>query len=134
MTNSTRTAIIVAGASLAMIVLLVLGLSLLTPLERADSQSVNAANALVEAGNTVEAIEIYENLLDRGAYDSSLFYNLGNAYMVGGSRQRPFPTMSEPPPLPRATQTSAPIWNRRWPRHPPSRQSSQPARSRWLQV
>ncbi len=85
MTNSTRrTTLIVAGASLLMIVLLVLGLSLLTPLEPADSQSVNAANALVEAGNTVEAIEIYESLLDRGAYDSSLFYNLGNAHMVGG--------------------------------------------------
>lgn len=84
MTHTTRKAVLVAAASLLMIVLLVIGLALLTPLEQADSQAVSAANALVEAGNTVEAIEIYESLLDRGAYDSSLYYNLGNAYMVGG--------------------------------------------------
>lgn len=84
MTTTNRTTILVAAASLIMILILVVGLSLLTPLERADSRAMSAANALVEAGNSVEAIEIYESLLDRGATDSTLFYNLGNAYMVGG--------------------------------------------------
>lgn len=84
MTITTRKLIAAAATGLLLIVLLILGLALLLPIERADSQAMAAANALVEAGNTVEAIELYEAMMDQGAHDSSLFYNLGNAYMVAG--------------------------------------------------
>ena len=38
------------------------------------------ANGLYEAGRFAEAIATYEELIDQGASDEGLYYNLGNAY------------------------------------------------------
>lgn len=75
-------------AAVSLIVLSALALFLMLPRSKADGQAVQAANALVEAGHTAEAIQIYESLLAGGVHDSAVFYNLGNAYYAQGDPVR----------------------------------------------
>jgi tetratricopeptide (TPR) repeat protein len=73
------TLIIILAAALLLAILLI-GLALLNQRTKADSAAVSAANSLYESGHTAEAIQMYEQLLAQGVQDSTLFYNLGNAY------------------------------------------------------
>jgi len=50
----------------------------------ADRQAMTAANQLYQAGHYPEAIQLYEGLVARGARDSRLLCNLGNAYYQQG--------------------------------------------------
>ncbi len=49
-----------------------------------DSETMNRANQLYETGHYSEAARIYQQLVDQDFADSSLFYNLGNAYYRTG--------------------------------------------------
>lgn len=56
--------------------------------ETADAGAVFAANQLIAGGNYVEAIRIYEQFIAQGINDSTVFYNLGNAYYRIGDTGR----------------------------------------------
>ena len=56
--------------------------------DNADVEAISVANQLYTAGNYAEAAQIYEQLLSRGVIDSSLYYNLGNTYLVQGDLGR----------------------------------------------
>ncbi len=56
--------------------------------ETADAGAVSAANQLITAGNYAEATQIYEQLIAQGVNDSTVFYNLGNAYYGLGDTGR----------------------------------------------
>ena len=47
-----------------------------------------AGNQHYEAGEFVEAVEVYESIVAAGIQDSALFYNLGNAYFKQGDLGR----------------------------------------------
>jgi len=49
-----------------------------------DRETMNRANQLYETGHYSEAVQIYQQLVDQNYVDSSLFYNLGNAYYRTG--------------------------------------------------
>ncbi len=49
-----------------------------------DAQAVNVANQLYEVGHYREAAQMYEQFVSQGIIDSSVFYNLGNAYYKMG--------------------------------------------------
>lgn len=63
---------------------LVVAAVFLMPHQKVDASAVNTANNLVEAGHYGEASAIYEKLVAQGVRDSTLFYNLGNAYYRQG--------------------------------------------------
>jgi tetratricopeptide (TPR) repeat protein len=88
MTGRTPTLWFLPLIALLLGAVLIGGLALLTPVERANETAVSAANALVENGHAAEAIEIYEQLITAGAHDSALYYNLGNAYFRTGDLAR----------------------------------------------
>ena len=46
------------------------------------------ANHLYEAGDIDRAVQAYEQLVSQGVFDSTLFYNLGNAYFKQGDPGR----------------------------------------------
>ncbi len=73
-------------------ILLLLGLFsvslLLTPSASADATAVDAANQLYAAGHYAEAAQIFEQELTRGVEDSTLYFNLGNAYYQQGDLGR----------------------------------------------
>ncbi|MCB0210026.1 MAG: tetratricopeptide repeat protein [Anaerolineae bacterium] len=52
------------------------------------TEAMAAANQNYEAGNYVQAIEIYETIIEAGIEDSALYYNLGNAYFKEGDLGR----------------------------------------------
>ena len=56
--------------------------------DNGDVEAISVANQLYTAGNYAEAAQIYEQLLSRGVTDSSLYYNLGNTYLVQGDLGR----------------------------------------------
>lgn len=56
--------------------------------ETGDAGAVIAANQLIAAGNYAEATQIYEQLIAQGVNDSTVFYNLGNAYYGLGDTGR----------------------------------------------
>jgi hypothetical protein len=62
--------------------------SIMTPEIRADQDAVLAANRLFQAGNYDDTIRIYEQLLAQGVEDSTVYYNLGNAYYRQGDLGR----------------------------------------------
>jgi len=62
--------------------------SILTPEIPADKDAVNAANRLYQAGNYDDTTRIYEQLLAQGIEDSTVYYNLGNAYYRKGDLGR----------------------------------------------
>lgn len=54
----------------------------------ADAGAVAAANQLYVAGHYAEAAQIYEEQIAQGVQDSTLYYNLGNAYFQQGDMGR----------------------------------------------
>lgn len=50
----------------------------------ADSDAMDAANALYEDRHYAETIQIYEQIVSTGVRDSRVFFNLGNAYFQNG--------------------------------------------------
>ena len=54
----------------------------------ADASAVEAANQLYIAGHFAEAAQIYEEQIALGVQDSTLYYNLGNAYFQQGDLGR----------------------------------------------
>lgn len=52
------------------------------------TEAMQVANQKYEAGQYGEAIEIYQSIVDAGVQDSTLFYNLGNAYYKQGDLGR----------------------------------------------
>ena len=50
--------------------------------------AMKIANGLYERGSFVEAAQIYQQLVDEGHGNSTLFYNLGNAYYKSGDLGR----------------------------------------------
>lgn len=53
-----------------------------------DVGAISAANHLYEAGHYTEAIQIYEQIIAGGTIESSILYNLGNAYYQSGDLGR----------------------------------------------
>ena len=53
-----------------------------------SAESMAAANALYEQGLYADALSSYVDLVDRGAWSSELYYNLGNAYFRSGDLGR----------------------------------------------
>ncbi|MBP6471481.1 MAG: tetratricopeptide repeat protein [Chloroflexi bacterium] len=66
--------------SLALILGLLAGRSLL-----AQTADMSVANSLAANGRYAEAAQAYQQLIDQGAADSAVYYNLGNAYMRLGN-------------------------------------------------
>jgi tetratricopeptide (TPR) repeat protein len=56
--------------------------------QKVDTSAINTANNLYEAGHYGEASAVYEKLAAQGVRDSTLFYNLGNAYYRQGDLGR----------------------------------------------
>lgn len=52
------------------------------------TEAMRVANQNYEAGDYTEAIEIYESIVAVGVQDSTLYYNLGNAYYKQGDLGR----------------------------------------------
>jgi cytochrome c-type biogenesis protein CcmH/NrfG len=52
--------------------------------ETAVKMTMQAANQLHEAGQYEDATTAYEHLVNQGVAESTLFYNLGNAYFKQG--------------------------------------------------
>ena len=65
---------------LALILGLLAGRSLLT-----QTADMSVANSLAANGRYAEAAQAYQQLIDQGAADSAVYYNLGNAYMRLGN-------------------------------------------------
>lgn len=61
---------------------------MLQPKAAADAQAIYAANQLYQVGNYDDAIRIYEQIIDQGVEDSTLYYNLGNSYYGKGDLGR----------------------------------------------
>jgi len=74
---------------LAIIVFLILltGSAACAP-ERISGTQMAQANQLYEAGQFGEAAAVYQSLVDSGADDGTLYYNLGNAYYKSGDLGR----------------------------------------------
>jgi len=53
-----------------------------------DVEALTVANQLYNTGSYAEAAQMYEQLLSQGIVDSTLYYNLGNAYYVQGDPGR----------------------------------------------
>ena len=67
---------------------LVIAVDISAPQNKMDQESFTTANILLEAGKYEKAVGIYEQLIDQGAVDSSLFFNLGSAYYQQGDSGR----------------------------------------------
>lgn len=72
--------VLLTATSLLLLGLLLLGTTLLAPKVSADGEAMAAANQLYQVGNYHEAGRIYEQLISQGVQDSTVYYNLGNAY------------------------------------------------------
>ena len=78
----------------AIIILTVMGLfltnqaMLLAKSSSAASEAMLTANQLYETGQFTQAVQAYEQLIDQGYGDSTLYYNLGNAYFKQGDYGR----------------------------------------------
>ncbi|UCD43507.1 MAG: tetratricopeptide repeat protein [Chloroflexota bacterium] len=53
-----------------------------------NPETISVANQLYETRRYQEAAQVYEQLLSQGLVNSSLFYNLGNAYLAQGDHGR----------------------------------------------
>jgi len=54
------------------------------PAAEAAAEAMHTAAGLYESGQFGQAAQLYEQLVDQGVVDSTLFYNLGNAYYKQG--------------------------------------------------
>lgn len=71
---------------LVRLLVLVWALALMPGAARASSGDFEAANRLYDEGKFSEAKQLYEQLVDGGAWSANLFYNLGNAdYRLGAT-------------------------------------------------
>lgn len=65
---------------------------LIVPLAMAQSvnptEAMRVGNQNYEAGDYAEAVEVYEIIVNAGVQDSTLYYNLGNAYFKNGDLGR----------------------------------------------
>ena len=50
------------------------------PVNETDQQTMQVAGGLYNAGHYVEAVRLYQQLVDQGVDNVELYYNLGNAY------------------------------------------------------
>jgi len=73
---------------LVLLAVFVFGIMSLTQNTSIDLEALNAANQLYGSGHYNEAAAIYEQLISQGGRDSSLYYNLGNAYTQQGDLGR----------------------------------------------
>ena len=71
-------------AAMVLISSLVIAVDLSKSPKSANLESITTANKLFQAGNYVQAIGIYEQLIDQGLSDSTVYFNLGNAYYQQG--------------------------------------------------
>jgi hypothetical protein len=55
---------------------------------KAAAETMSTAGLLYEAGHYLQAAQAYQQLVDQGFADSSLFYNLGNAHFKQGDYGR----------------------------------------------
>ncbi len=53
-----------------------------------DTKAMAATNTLYESGQYLQAALIYEQIIDQGYEDATLYYNLGNAYFKQGDLGR----------------------------------------------
>ena len=74
------------GFALSVVVLVIL--SGLLPGRPDGAAAMNIANDLYERGSFVEAAQVYQQLVDEGHGNSTLFYNLGNAHYMSGDLGR----------------------------------------------
>ena len=68
--------------------LLAIGSAVLTPKVSADAKAMDAANRLYQVGNYHEAGRVYEQIINQGVQDSTVYFNLGNAYYRQGDLGR----------------------------------------------
>jgi len=83
-----RTLLVLPLIGLALVAGLVMTSQVLSGGVKADQRALSAANALVDAGHSAEAVQIYDQLVAQGVRDGALFYNLGNAYYQQGDLNR----------------------------------------------
>lgn len=83
-----RSVLIIGFLGLVMLGILAGGIWLLGSGETADAARVDAANQLYVAGHYGEAARIYEQEIARGVQDSTVYFNLGNAYFEQGDMGR----------------------------------------------
>jgi tetratricopeptide (TPR) repeat protein len=67
---------------------LVAGIYSLASSDSFDAEAMEVANQLYSTGSYAEAGQVYEQLLSQGMANSSLYYNLGNAYYAQGDLGR----------------------------------------------
>lgn len=67
---------------------LVAGIYSLASSDSFDVEAMEVANQLYSTGSYAEAGQVYEQLLSQGMANSSLYYNLGNAYYAQGDLGR----------------------------------------------
>ena len=80
-----KSVVFIATIFLVIIGLFVAGQTQLLAKQAADaSQTMLTANQLYETGQFDQAAQAYQQLVGRGITDSSLYYNLGNAYFKQG--------------------------------------------------
>jgi len=60
----------------------------LAPDNSLDAETISVANQLYETGRYQEAAQIYEQMISQGMVNSSVYYNLGNAYLKQGDHGR----------------------------------------------
>ena len=83
-----RSVFIIAIIGLLMLGILAGGIWLLNSGETADAATIDAANQLYVSGHYGEAARIYEQEIARGVQDSTVYFNLGNAYFEQGDMGR----------------------------------------------
>jgi tetratricopeptide (TPR) repeat protein len=74
--------------AMVLISTLVIAVNLSSSTKSTNLQSITTATKLFQAGNYVQAIGIYEQLIDQGLSDSAVYFNLGNAYYQQGDMGR----------------------------------------------
>ena len=78
----------VVALTVLMISFLVGGLYLLSEGSTENSEALAAANQLYSTGNFPKAAELYEQLIEQGVVEPTLYYNLGNTYYMQGDLGR----------------------------------------------
>lgn len=76
------------ATAIVLFLALILGVQLMTQEEQADVNVLETANRLYDRNNLAEAILLYEQLVARGVNESTVYYNLGNAYYRQGDLGR----------------------------------------------
>lgn len=79
-----RSLTISAVLGLALLAGLVFTVRSLSSTTTTDAQAMAAANQLVEAGHTAEALRLYEQLARQNPQDAALLYNMGNVHLLQG--------------------------------------------------